>query len=281
MDTARLAAATMAAAIIGTQLVTAQPAVAALPGLQVVSSVTVGNSTSPKAVTATCTAPRVLIGGGVFVDEDGAPGQVVVDRLYPTSNAFWVRAHEVQGGTKANWWLRAFAVCAFPESVPGYTRVAVHSPAGSANATSTATCPAGKFTLTAGAKIEGGNGQVMLDALLPSRTSVTANAVEDFDGTDATWSLDTYAVCANDLPGLYVVSTMAMSDSADKAVTSVCNFGAVPLSNGWDIESRSPGRVHVDIAMPTSTGSLVSAREIGPDVTTMWSLATRTVCAFP
>lgn len=54
-----------------------------------------------------------------------------------------ITAYEAQGGTKDNWWLRAFAVCAW-SGIPGYEIVAITSPAGSQAVSGNVNCPAGK-----------------------------------------------------------------------------------------------------------------------------------------
>jgi hypothetical protein len=58
-----------------------------------------------------------------------------------------------------------------------------------------------------------------------------------------------------------------------------CLPGPQPLSLGWDVGTSDPGRVVVDIAMPTATGALVAARASDKAVTGSWSLTTRIICA--
>jgi hypothetical protein len=84
--------------------------------------------------------------------------------------------------------------------------VRVSAPSGfsSANKSLPLSCPAGKRLLGAGAGLNAGNGQVLLDDLRPSADlqSMTVNALEDQNGYSGTWSLTVHAICANPVEGL-------------------------------------------------------------------------------
>jgi hypothetical protein len=259
------------------QVVTAVPASAAVPGLQVVSAVSAADSSSPKSALATCPAGKRVIGTGFYID--GVEGRVSIDDLIPTATTVLATGYETQPGTNAIWWIRAFAVCANP--LPGLEIVAVSSGADSMTKATTATCPAGKQALGSGAAIAAGTGEVMLDALVPSGAAVSAVAYEDGDGTTAAWTLSAFAICASAPAGLQVVASRTVNDSTNKFDTPTCPAGTVPLSLGWDISSRAAGEILIDIAMPTATGALVAAREGGAGVSTSWTLTTRAVCATP
>jgi type V secretory pathway adhesin AidA len=58
-----------------------------------------------------------------------------------------------------------------------------------------------------GARISGGDGQVVLEGVRPNAqlTAVTVTAHEDADGTTANWSVTATAICGN-LPGLELVT---------------------------------------------------------------------------
>lgn len=275
MDKTRLGALTCAIAVVATQLVAPSAAMAYVPGLQRVNAVSASNSEAMKIVVVNCPAGKSVVGTGFTID--GPPGQIAVNRVVPLATSVSVRAMEINGGTKANWWLRAFAVCA-SSSLAGLEIVSANTSPGSDAVTGTATCSAGKSVFGSGAVISGtGAGQVMFESLLPSATSVTARAVETTVGTPDIWVLTTYAVCAYYVPGLAHHDTQSFSDSADKSVSYAC-VQKVLLSGGWQIQSRTPGAVTISTSMPSSLDNQVAAQEVGSTVTETWSLLNRSTC---
>jgi hypothetical protein len=264
-------------AVVGALFVLPSPATAYIPGLQTVTTVSAADSDSPKYVTVSCPSGKSVIGTGFTID--GPPGQVSVNRVAPTANSVLVRAVEINGGTKSNWWLRAFAVCA-SSTLAGLEIVSANTSPGSDAVMGTATCPSGKSTFGTGAAISGtGSGQVMLNSLLPSVSAATASAVETNAGTPQIWMLTTYAICAYYVPGLAHHDVQSFSDSTDKSVAYVC-VQKVPVSVGWEIQSRAPGSITASTAMPTVAGSQVAAQEAGSAVTSYWSLLSRTTCVL-
>ncbi len=273
MRLARLAAVALAASVIGSQFAVPASAAETLRALRVVTVNSLAESASVRTVTATCTGQR-LIGGGFYLDGD-TQGEVLIDKVLPSASYFQVRARETPKGTKGLWWLRTYAVCA--DDQPGFQVVGVDGP--------TATCPAGKKVTGGGAEVIGGNGEVILNSMVPGVTTVNTVAVEDANGAAAAWSLRTYAVCGpGDLPGLQRVNALALGDSNNKHVASTCPSGARTLSVGWDIGNRTPGLVTPEIVVPETppwaTGSYVYARELGAGTSTTWSLGSTLVCAF-
>jgi hypothetical protein len=274
---AAAAVAVVAGVTLFTQVEAVSTAMASVPGLQVVSAVSMGGSSSPKSVVATCPAGKRVVGTGVYVD--GAVGEVVLDDLIPGTNTVRATGYEDQDGTEESWWIRAFAVCAEP--VPGLEMVTATTAASSTDKAAQATCPAGKRTLGSGAYITGGTGEVVLDTMLPADTSTYAMAYEDADGTTRNWTLTAYALCAYAPPGLETVTAATLADSENKAAWPACPSGKKALGVGWDVVASEPGRVVVHVAMPDSTQGLVAAGETGTAVGSPWSLAGRVVCATP
>jgi hypothetical protein len=257
-------------------VVDVSPARAAVPGLQIVSAVTVADSVSPKSAVATCPAGKRVIGTGVYLD--GVAGDVVVDDLVPTTSSVVATGYERGGGTAAVWWIRAFAVCAAP--LPGLTIVTTTTAATSSHKTVSAACPTGTQVLGAGAAVTGGLGGVTLDALWPDTASVTAAAFEDAFATTVDWTLTTHAICAQAPPGLVRV-TAGVVGATTAATSPVCPAGTATLGLGWDISSRYGGRILVEGAMPTAGGAHVGARATDTAVAPGWVLAARAVCAVP
>jgi hypothetical protein len=274
---AAAAVVTITAAIAVGQVLTIAAATAAVPGLQVVSAVTIGDSVSPKSVTATCPTGKRVIGTGFYVD--GASDEVVVTEVIPYKGSVLVTAYEDQSATTAIWWLRAFAVCANP--MPGLTIATVTSPSTSSDKSVAVTCPAGTRAVGTGAAIAGGLGQVLLDAMLPVADGTYVEAFEDADGTKASWTVTAYALCAVAPAGWQLVTSHTPADSLNKVDTPTCAPGAAPLGLGWDLKSNAAGRLLVDVAMPKPAGALISARENYPAVTSTWLMTTRVICATP
>jgi hypothetical protein len=176
------------------------------------------------------------------------------------------------------WWIRAFAICADP--LPGLTIVSTTTAATSSNKSASAACPAGARVLGGGAAIAGGLGEVVLDALWPDTAAVTAVGFEDVDGAAATWTLTTYAICAQPLPGLVLVTAGSVG-ATSAAVSPMCPAGTAPVGLGWDISSRYGGRILVEGAIPVAGGAFVGARATDTTVAPGWVLAARAVCATP
>jgi hypothetical protein len=185
--------ATAASWFVRTYSICANP----IAGLQVVAATGPSNSNN-KHMTAACPAGKRLLGaGGEIV---GQESRVVMNDLIPNPEltAVTVRGVENQNGTAANWFLRAYAVCASP--LPGLQLAHGVSGLDSADSKNAlATCQGGRRVVGAAAEITGGVGQVVLDDLTPNAalTTVTATGFEDQDGTAEDWRVHAYAICAS------------------------------------------------------------------------------------
>jgi len=93
-------------------------------------------------------------------------------------------------------------------AVVGIQSVSATTAASSSNKSATVACPAGKRVLSAGADVNPGNGDVLVDDVRPNADlqSVTVNALEDETGTTADWTVTALAICAYPPPGLQRVS---------------------------------------------------------------------------
>jgi hypothetical protein len=275
MDMTRRAAAVLvlaAAALV----IPAAPGMAAVPGLEIVSTATVGDSSSPKTIAVSCPAGKQVVGTGVYVDgQAGYYGEVIVDDLIPMATSVRATGYEDQDGTDVVWWIRAFAVCANP--LAGIELITATSASTSSNKSVIATCSSGKRAIGTGAAITGGLGQVVLTTMLSSTTSTYAVATEDADGTTANWYVTSYAICAPAPAGLEAVSLKSVTDSQNKSLSPACTAGKRALSTGWEI--TEPGRVVPGVAMPNTGGALVFAAENGPSVSANWTLGARVMCA--
>jgi hypothetical protein len=211
----------------------------AVPGLDFASAASALDTTDTKSVSVPCPTGTKPIGGGFFVS-GGSGGRILVTRLQalPPSNTYAVTATEADDGNPAAWRLHGYATCA-PAPAGGLSYVS-YSTLGNSNTTKAASvaCPAGKKVLGAGARILGGDGQVVLDDLVPvaSLNSVTVAAYEDSTGYAGNWSLDAYAVCANPPANLSrQAADTTPADSTDDAVGIACPGGTQLHGLGGEI----------------------------------------------
>jgi hypothetical protein len=114
-------------------------------------------------------------------------------------------------------------------------------------------------------------------------------AAEISPGTAAAWSVKTWAMCADRLPGQHIVAApTAASSSRKKAVPAVCPSGERVIGSGgwirWKAgEPALGGRVHLQIARPSATGDIVrvQAHEGVSGYLGDWSLVAYAICARP
>ena len=151
------------------------------------------NSNSPKSVTARCPANTSLVGTGG--DMTGVLGDAGIVEIIPFATSVRVSAVEGHAGTAAAWRLTAYAICAFPPS--GLQVVA--GPASAFNSISpkaaSVLCPGGKLATGAGARIDNGAGNVVLDDLRPGASNVLSTSYEEDHGYVPNWSIRSYAIC--------------------------------------------------------------------------------------
>jgi len=165
-----------------------------LKGLVQVNATSADNSFG-KSVVATCPTGKKVVGLGA--ETDGGIGRVELDDLIPAGDHVTATGFETETGTTDNWTITAHAMCANP--VPGLEIRSLASDFGSFDGGGVSeTCSAGKKVLGVGGEITGGLGQVSMDSVTPnaSLTSVNVDAHEDANGTDNSWNLTAYAICA-------------------------------------------------------------------------------------
>jgi len=161
-----------------------------LAGLEAVQNV-IGTPTS--TVTVNCPTGKKLLGlaGGVEL----ANGDVVPDGFTPASDLGGMTLTAVLN----NEIMEADGFCATPP--PGLQLVSATSPTTSEeNGTNaTAACPAGKHLTGAGARVNNGHNEVVIDDMRtnPALTSVTVAGFEDSDGYEGNWSVTAFGICVN------------------------------------------------------------------------------------
>jgi hypothetical protein len=259
-------------------LATAAPA-SAIPGLERVFATSPNNSVG-KSVSAACPGGKNVVGAGAELGNP-APGAVVIDDLTPNSTltTVTVTALEDDGGTGSNWFVRAYAICAFPPS--GLQRVTATSPSNSSNKAVGALCPSGKRVFGTGGDITGGGGDVVLNAITPNSalTSVTVSGFEDEGGTLSNWFVRAYAICAFPPFGLHRANSTSALNSFNKALNATCSSGFRVHGLGGDL--FADGQVSLEDLIPFSTLTGATARGTEDETGTLanWLLRSYAICA--
>jgi hypothetical protein len=147
----------------------------------------------------------------------------------------------------------------------------------------TAECPSGKELIGMGARINGGNGNVLLESIVPDLTneSVTVSAHESLAGTTGNWSLRATAVCADagSVFGRYLVDEEDYDDTDDRAAAfAECDEGDRALGAGFVLDG-APGRLHLMTLLPTEDGALAAGEEDAAGTTASWSVTSIALCA--
>jgi hypothetical protein len=259
------------------QLGSATPAAAALPGYTIVSAVSAFDSVAAKSVTVPCPGNTRVIGTGYDVI-GSVGGEIVVTTLRPTTTGVTVAATEDQNRTTASWSITAQAVCA--NQPAGHTIASFTTPSAPASdRTANATCPTGRNVIGAGFAISNsGSGQISMSNLAITANTVFGVALDDEDGFPAAWSLTTYAICANPLPGWQLVAAdSAENSSASKTVTAACPAGKRATGQGWVMGGN--GEVFLNDAVIFNTGVTDIAFEDDDGYAPTWSLGARVICA--
>jgi hypothetical protein len=275
---------------IAGSLLSANPAVAAVPDLVRVSNASGLDSSDAKNITATCpvSSPALLSAGYRL---DGGLGDVVVDQFQLAAGSATVFAYEADPDYLPEWRLTVYAVCA--DAPPG--RILIPAVAASASpdfASLSVTCPAGDALLGAGfglgTALDGG--EVETDDLRPNGTESTAPTsvlvgAFEADPYAVNWSLTTFVVCADPLPGLVRRTAVTDTGATDfKQVTASCDADEVLVGSGYEILGGPTGEVVVDDLEPGGDGNtpptsvaVDAYRE--DDYTDVWELQAYAICA--
>nr|QEO74611.1 hypothetical protein [uncultured bacterium] len=268
----------------GALVVTASPAVAAVPGHELVNADSATNSDGWKTITASCPVGKVLIGTGHRIS--GASGEAVVDDVRPNGNpttapnAVTVEAYETDGFA-GNWTLHAEAICA---NVAGAVQVSAAAPTNSDDfhGTPAATCPAGKTLTGTGYEMVGALGEAIVDDLRPNGnpttapTSVTVGAYEA-EPIAGNWSLTAYGICTNPLPGLVRLAAAGSDEDFVSQASTFCPSGVVTTGGGFEINGAL-GEALVDDLNPSIGTNRVTAYEEDP-IAGSWTVTAYGICA--
>lgn len=257
---------------------------------QVITAETAADTTSPKAVQATCPAGTLLLSGGAeFIDPqpglmlnaagpNGAPG---------LPDSFLAAGYDATG-TATAWALRSTALCG---NAAGYTGGTGNFPFGPHGGVGTGfTCPANRFAIGGGLQVGGATTDVVITESTPG---ANASTLPNFWGVSAAsrvvspgaWGFRWDIVCATELPGQELVEVESASDlSTTKSATATCPGGTRAVGGGAEAHfSTFPSLIGLTRTAPTGppaapTGWSATAEALAP-MAEPWSLETRVVCA--
>jgi hypothetical protein len=257
-----------------------------MPGLVYVSAQTGFDSTVYKSVTVECPAGLRVI--GMAYNLSGAPGSVVLDDFIPNATSVTVGAGEVVGpgepsdGTTLSWSVTATAVCAV--APPGLEIVSARSGTqqGTPFARVDAFCPGTKVLLGAGAALSQGFGQISISALQLVGGHASATAIDDEDHYSGTWTLTTYAICADWNPDVETVSNNNSMGSPTSAwLRAICPVGKRAISVGWWVNTEEQVlATGVSFEFDNQVGR-VDAHEDDNGYSGWWQLGVRATCITP
>jgi hypothetical protein len=256
----------------------AQSASAAVPGLTPVTS-TDGPSSFNKSANVTCPGNgQVLgVGGGI----GGGAGQVIVDD--------WMQLDTTRAGVRGveanafapSWSVTATALCADP--LPGRVQVVATTGPSSLDKFAVATCPPQTELVASGADILSGQGDVMIERMVPDRTTNSVSVLaHEHTPTGRGWQARASAICATPLPGMVrEFATSGPSSATTQVAVAACRPGTVLVGTGAET-LESGGEAAVESITPDLTANTVTARASEIDPTTLsWRVTAFAMCANP
>ncbi len=131
---------------------------------------------------------------------------------------------------------------------------------------------------------DGDGSDVWITSLRPLNYSFQVTAVETDSGFAGTWWLRAFAICADPLPGLQIVSsTRPASSLSSQTHQAACPDGKRILGAGGRVNNTS-GQVAlrtVNTNVPAANKALVAGHEDGDGYTGTWSVTAYAICANP
>lgn len=175
------------------------------------------------------------------------------------------------------------------QAVPGLSTHTVVTTASSAAVKSIyASCPAGKRVIGGGGIVDGADGKAWITSEYPVALAggdrFEVAAVETDDGYAGNWWLRAFAICADPVPGLQIVSaTRPASSLSSQSYSAACPSGKRMIGAGGRVNNPA-GQVAlqtVSTTVPAADQALVAAREDGDGYAGTWSVTAYAVCANP
>jgi hypothetical protein len=217
-------------------LIIAVPAAAGVANLEVVSGVTLSDSSSPKSISIGCPRAKVALSGGAYVEGVNAARSVHINGLVPYvigTGFLEATATEWVGGFDEDWRLHVYAVCG--DRPKGFEINTAYSTTDSNFVHSAlAECSTGKKLVGFGGLASTAPGpRVALTAIFPAAhmDRVLVQAYEEEGGESNIWTTEAIAVCADPIPGMFVLPQSSLNDSTVSKL--VGNLNACSQVHGY------------------------------------------------
>jgi hypothetical protein len=272
-------------------LVPAGEAAARPPAISLESEQSALDATPAKEVSVSCGEEAEVLGGGAYVV--GGDRRVHIVRSQPSATVNgWIAGAQVGPGAQrtGNWRLYVYVKCGYHVNIDlgflGDTQfVTFHSAANSDPVNeATAPCPEGTLVVSAGGRVSGGDGEVVLDdvAIDTDTQSAHVRAVEVEGGSANAWSVWAYAVCAEpgSLFGYEVVEHDTVSTTGDKGYALHCPGTKLLIGLGASMVGAN-GHAHFTRMEPQNRAVSVESIVDETGAPAPWVTHVQAVCAFP
>jgi hypothetical protein len=272
-------------------LVPAGRAAARPPALGLYSAHTALDATPAKEVSVSCPEDSEVLSGGAYVVGGDRRVHIVRSQPSPGVNG-WLAGAQTGPGVEptGNWRLYVYVRCGIHVLIDlGFvgdtTFVTFHtSPSSDAANDITAPCPDDRVVVSAGGRVSGGDGEVVLDDLtiVPASNAVRVRAVEVEGGSAKLWSVWAYAVCAepSSLPGYELLDEQTVSTTSDKGYAPPCP-GTKSLVGFGTAMVGANGHAHFTRLEPKATAASIESIVDETGAPAPWVLQVQPVCAFP
>jgi hypothetical protein len=255
-----------------------EPAVASLPGIEVVAIPSFLSSTD-KMATAECPEGKKVIDAGGSIDTGS--GQIAIDDVVPDAGLNFVNVTGLETTAHGkDWRVIAYATCADP--LPGLEWIKAQTASNSITPKRlTVACSPGKTVLGNGYAITGGDGQAFVHESVPNgRPGVAATQVNltgvEGESYAGAWDLAGFLICADPLPGQQVLSASTGGPAAGQSIAVPC-LEQVTTGSAAKLHN-APSTVLLEHDYATDTKA-VARGQANDQTTGDWSVTVYAFCA--
>jgi hypothetical protein len=248
---------------------------AAVAGLERQLGESPTDSEPAKTASAHCSPGKQVIGAGAqLVDGSGR----LLSAIAVFGSEVNARGIEDEDGTATDWQVRAFAICAGT----ALRRAETTEASSFAKSLFAPGCAVGKRSIGGGGQIDGGQGQTRIQV----GSGGFAHGSEDETGTQDSWSLTTYRICATTPTGT-IEEAVSPQNSSSKGVTVTCPTGTKVLT-AHAVTVKEPGvllgeQLMIDDSTPHPALDRVTATAFEDETgtTQSWRVRAWTICGPP
>ncbi|MEV1005345.1 hypothetical protein [Nonomuraea sp. NPDC050202] len=247
---------------------------------------TSGNTSGNKGADVTCPSGTRVLGTGAEIM--GPSGDVVIDEVVPTTYTVSAFGIETGAGTSSAWMIRVWAVCGDPDEA---TRIVSRTAPRNGLLPLTVTCDPGEFLLGNGYRLDGAGGNAVVDYIKPQLNAVHGHATWISSSTAPSWTLEMFAICAEDPPpGLWIYSDSTVNSPVStlpsKELDVACGGAGdrqVVLGTGFAVQDEIGSipitDITLDYLVPTREKVEAKAAEVVSD-SRYWNLVVYAICAY-